>query len=177
MAYYIIPSPLLSSPSDSDNRGTSKRVAWGYGLVWDWGIFSPNHIILCSTSFIQVIPCAQRDALFCLPENGCITLRVCRSTTAPDESGKHPSTVTHTVSQSSLKNKNSSISVTHSFHSSIFSQKELIYSHTLCPSNQMYLQRPFYISRRHKVLIQKPSLKHQTASNSDVEAQCLGKTP
>ncbi|XP_055757649.1 WD repeat-containing protein 11 isoform X2 [Salvelinus fontinalis] len=36
--------------------------------------------------FIQVIPCAQRDALFCLHENGCITLRVCRSTTAPDES-------------------------------------------------------------------------------------------
>ncbi|CDQ80996.1 unnamed protein product [Oncorhynchus mykiss] len=96
--------------------------------------------------FIQVIPCAQRDALFCLHENGCITLRVCRSTTAPDESGKHPSTVTHTVSQSSLKNKNSSISVTHSFHSSIFSQKELIYSHTLCPSNQMYLYSPSYIS-------------------------------
>ncbi|XP_062320445.1 WD repeat-containing protein 11 [Osmerus eperlanus] len=36
--------------------------------------------------FIQVIPCAQRDALYCLHENGCITLRVCRSTTAaPDE--------------------------------------------------------------------------------------------
>ncbi|KAF7710966.1 hypothetical protein HF521_009838 [Silurus meridionalis] len=30
--------------------------------------------------FIQVIPCAQRDALYCLHENGCITLRVCRST-------------------------------------------------------------------------------------------------
>ncbi|KAA8590075.1 hypothetical protein FQN60_014009 [Etheostoma spectabile] len=26
--------------------------------------------------FIQVIPCAQRDALYCLHENGCITLRV-----------------------------------------------------------------------------------------------------
>uniref|UniRef100_A0A7N8X655 WD repeat-containing protein 11 n=1 Tax=Mastacembelus armatus TaxID=205130 RepID=A0A7N8X655_9TELE len=36
--------------------------------------------------FIQVIPCAQRDALYCLHENGCITLRVCRSTTAPEES-------------------------------------------------------------------------------------------
>ncbi|KAM4592216.1 WD repeat-containing protein 11 [Odontesthes bonariensis] len=35
--------------------------------------------------FIQVIPCAQRDALYCLHENGCITLRVCRSTTNPDE--------------------------------------------------------------------------------------------
>uniref|UniRef100_A0A8C5FWZ5 WD repeat-containing protein 11 n=1 Tax=Gadus morhua TaxID=8049 RepID=A0A8C5FWZ5_GADMO len=35
--------------------------------------------------FTQVIPCAQRDALYCLHENGCITLRVCRSTTAPDE--------------------------------------------------------------------------------------------
>lgn len=35
--------------------------------------------------FVQVIPCAQRDALYCLHENGCITLRVCRSTTAPDE--------------------------------------------------------------------------------------------
>lgn len=36
--------------------------------------------------FIQVIPCAQRDALYCLHENGCITLRVCRSTCpAPDE--------------------------------------------------------------------------------------------
>ncbi|KAM7409083.1 hypothetical protein PAMA_002674 [Pampus argenteus] len=35
--------------------------------------------------FIQVIPCAQRDALYCLHENGCITFRVCRSTTAPEE--------------------------------------------------------------------------------------------
>uniref|UniRef100_A0A3Q3W4A3 WD repeat-containing protein 11 n=1 Tax=Mola mola TaxID=94237 RepID=A0A3Q3W4A3_MOLML len=35
--------------------------------------------------FIQVIPCAQRDALYCLHENGCITLRVCRSTTTPEE--------------------------------------------------------------------------------------------
>ncbi|XP_067092514.1 WD repeat-containing protein 11 [Osmerus mordax] len=35
--------------------------------------------------FIQVIPCAQRDALYCLHENGCITLRVCRSTTAAPE--------------------------------------------------------------------------------------------
>uniref|UniRef100_A0A9J8CAP8 WD repeat-containing protein 11 n=1 Tax=Cyprinus carpio carpio TaxID=630221 RepID=A0A9J8CAP8_CYPCA len=36
--------------------------------------------------FIQVIPCAQRDALYCLHENGCITLRVCRSTTpSPNE--------------------------------------------------------------------------------------------
>ncbi|KAG7230093.1 hypothetical protein INR49_009813 [Caranx melampygus] len=35
--------------------------------------------------FTQVIPCAQRDALYCLHENGCITLRVCRSTTAPEE--------------------------------------------------------------------------------------------
>ncbi|XP_041124684.1 WD repeat-containing protein 11 isoform X2 [Polyodon spathula] len=29
--------------------------------------------------FIQVIPCRQRDTLFCLHENGCITLRVRRS--------------------------------------------------------------------------------------------------
>uniref|UniRef100_A0A669CE52 WD repeat-containing protein 11 n=1 Tax=Oreochromis niloticus TaxID=8128 RepID=A0A669CE52_ORENI len=35
--------------------------------------------------FIQVIPCAQRDALYCLHENGCITLRVCRSTVATEE--------------------------------------------------------------------------------------------
>uniref|UniRef100_A0A8C6NUA9 WD repeat-containing protein 11 n=1 Tax=Nothobranchius furzeri TaxID=105023 RepID=A0A8C6NUA9_NOTFU len=35
--------------------------------------------------FIQVIPCSQRDALYCLHENGCITLRVCRSTSVPDE--------------------------------------------------------------------------------------------
>ncbi|XP_056147631.1 WD repeat-containing protein 11 [Lampris incognitus] len=35
--------------------------------------------------FTQVIPCAQRDALYCLHENGCITLRVCRSTTASEE--------------------------------------------------------------------------------------------
>uniref|UniRef100_A0A3B4YRE3 WD repeat-containing protein 11 n=1 Tax=Seriola lalandi dorsalis TaxID=1841481 RepID=A0A3B4YRE3_SERLL len=35
--------------------------------------------------FTQVIPCAQRDALYCLHENGCITLRVCRSTTTPEE--------------------------------------------------------------------------------------------
>ncbi|XP_015672733.1 WD repeat-containing protein 11 [Protobothrops mucrosquamatus] len=30
--------------------------------------------------FLQVIPCCQRDGLFCLHENGCITLRVRRST-------------------------------------------------------------------------------------------------
>uniref|UniRef100_A0A8B9HG81 WD repeat-containing protein 11 n=1 Tax=Astyanax mexicanus TaxID=7994 RepID=A0A8B9HG81_ASTMX len=35
--------------------------------------------------FIQVIPCAQRDVLYCLHENGCITLRVCRSTTPLSE--------------------------------------------------------------------------------------------
>ncbi|XP_008296124.1 WD repeat-containing protein 11 [Stegastes partitus] len=35
--------------------------------------------------FTQVIPCAQRDALYCLHENGCITLRVCRSTATPEE--------------------------------------------------------------------------------------------
>uniref|UniRef100_A0A8C0KQD5 WD repeat domain 11 n=1 Tax=Canis lupus dingo TaxID=286419 RepID=A0A8C0KQD5_CANLU len=29
--------------------------------------------------FLQVIPCFQRDGLFCLHENGCITLRVRRS--------------------------------------------------------------------------------------------------
>ncbi|XP_063047243.1 WD repeat-containing protein 11 isoform X2 [Engraulis encrasicolus] len=40
--------------------------------------------------FIQAVPCAQRDALYCLHENGCITLRVCRSTTTPssDEAGQ-----------------------------------------------------------------------------------------
>uniref|UniRef100_A0A8C5SBN0 WDR11 first beta-propeller domain-containing protein n=1 Tax=Laticauda laticaudata TaxID=8630 RepID=A0A8C5SBN0_LATLA len=31
--------------------------------------------------FLQVIPCCQCDGLFCLHENGCITLRVRRSTT------------------------------------------------------------------------------------------------
>ncbi|KAK7148110.1 hypothetical protein R3I93_012434 [Phoxinus phoxinus] len=41
--------------------------------------------------FIQVIPCAQRDALYCLHENGCVTLRVCRSTTpSPNESVTDP---------------------------------------------------------------------------------------
>uniref|UniRef100_A0A8C8DL20 WD repeat-containing protein 11 n=1 Tax=Oryzias sinensis TaxID=183150 RepID=A0A8C8DL20_9TELE len=35
--------------------------------------------------FIQVTPCAQRDALYCLHENGCITLRVCRCTAAAEE--------------------------------------------------------------------------------------------
>ncbi|NXC62558.1 WDR11 protein, partial [Aleadryas rufinucha] len=38
--------------------------------------------------FIQVIPCFQRDGLFCLHENGCITLRVRRSnciTASPNE--------------------------------------------------------------------------------------------
>uniref|UniRef100_A0A8C3AWV7 WD repeat-containing protein 11 n=1 Tax=Cyclopterus lumpus TaxID=8103 RepID=A0A8C3AWV7_CYCLU len=35
--------------------------------------------------FVQVIPCAQRDALYCLHENGCISLRVCRSTITPEE--------------------------------------------------------------------------------------------
>ncbi|XP_069468053.1 WD repeat-containing protein 11 [Ambystoma mexicanum] len=29
--------------------------------------------------FIQVMPCFQRDAMFCLHENGCVTFRVCRS--------------------------------------------------------------------------------------------------
>lgn len=38
---------------------------------------------------MQVIPCAQRDALYCLHENGCITLRVCRSTAlSSEETGK-----------------------------------------------------------------------------------------
>lgn len=36
--------------------------------------------------FTQVIPCGQRDALYCLHENGCITLRVCRSTSTEDAS-------------------------------------------------------------------------------------------
>uniref|UniRef100_A0A672R4R6 WD repeat-containing protein 11 n=1 Tax=Sinocyclocheilus grahami TaxID=75366 RepID=A0A672R4R6_SINGR len=41
--------------------------------------------------FIQVIPCAQRDALYCLHENGCVTLRVCRSTTpSPNETVNDP---------------------------------------------------------------------------------------
>uniref|UniRef100_A0A8C5HD64 WD repeat-containing protein 11 n=1 Tax=Gouania willdenowi TaxID=441366 RepID=A0A8C5HD64_GOUWI len=33
--------------------------------------------------FTQVIPCAQRDALYCLHENGCITLRVFPSNSPP----------------------------------------------------------------------------------------------
>ncbi|XDV50891.1 hypothetical protein PO909_019879, partial [Leuciscus waleckii] len=38
-----------------------------------------------------VIPCAQRDALYCLHENGCVTLRVCRCTTpSPNESVADP---------------------------------------------------------------------------------------
>uniref|UniRef100_A0A8C3AU92 WD repeat-containing protein 11 n=1 Tax=Cyclopterus lumpus TaxID=8103 RepID=A0A8C3AU92_CYCLU len=41
--------------------------------------------------FVQVIPCAQRDALYCLHENGCISLRVCRSTITPEETtGRKP---------------------------------------------------------------------------------------
>lgn len=44
--------------------------------------------------FTQVIPCAQRDALYCLHENGCITLRVCRSTTTPEE-GADPDQNSH----------------------------------------------------------------------------------
>ncbi|XP_062375226.1 WD repeat-containing protein 11 [Sardina pilchardus] len=39
--------------------------------------------------FIQAVPCAQRDTLYCLHENGCITLRVCRSTSpSADEAGQ-----------------------------------------------------------------------------------------
>ncbi|GAA6079381.1 WD repeat-containing protein 11, partial [Tachysurus ichikawai] len=34
----------------------------------------------CAFPSAQVIPCGQRDALYCLHENGCVTLRVCRST-------------------------------------------------------------------------------------------------
>ncbi|TSN48459.1 WD repeat-containing protein 11 [Bagarius yarrelli] len=40
--------------------------------------------------FIQVIPCGQRDALYCLHENGCITLRVCRSTALSIEETGEP---------------------------------------------------------------------------------------
>ncbi|KAG8135544.1 hypothetical protein E2320_008555 [Naja naja] len=44
--------------------------------------------------FLQVIPCCQRDGLFCLHENGCITLRVRRSTTnlsaVPNEESADP---------------------------------------------------------------------------------------
>nr|XP_040127783.1 WD repeat-containing protein 11 isoform X2 [Ictidomys tridecemlineatus] len=45
--------------------------------------------------FLQVIPCFQRDGLFCLHENGCITLRVRRSyssvfTTSGDEPDPDP---------------------------------------------------------------------------------------
>ncbi|KAJ3610301.1 hypothetical protein NHX12_022394 [Muraenolepis orangiensis] len=43
----------------------------------------PREILILDLELSQtVIPCAQRDALYCLHENGCITLRVCRSTTA-----------------------------------------------------------------------------------------------
>lgn len=43
--------------------------------------------------YLKVIPCFQRDGLFCLHENGCITLRVRRSyssvfTTSNEEPGK-----------------------------------------------------------------------------------------
>uniref|UniRef100_A0A8C0D9Z9 WD repeat domain 11 n=1 Tax=Balaenoptera musculus TaxID=9771 RepID=A0A8C0D9Z9_BALMU len=45
--------------------------------------------------FLQVIPCFQRDGLFCLHENGCITLRVRRSynsifTTSSEEPDPDP---------------------------------------------------------------------------------------
>lgn len=44
-------------------------------------------VIFCNLEFLcfKVIPCAQRDALYCLHENGCITLRVCRSPSATEE--------------------------------------------------------------------------------------------
>ncbi|XP_017320048.1 WD repeat-containing protein 11 isoform X1 [Ictalurus punctatus] len=41
--------------------------------------------------FMQVIPCAQRDALYCLHDNGCVTLRVCRSTALSAEETAVPS--------------------------------------------------------------------------------------
>lgn len=45
-----------------------------------------HHFILLFLNCVsQVIPCAQRDALYCLHENGCITLRVCRSTAALED--------------------------------------------------------------------------------------------
>ncbi|XP_036121102.1 WD repeat-containing protein 11 isoform X2 [Molossus molossus] len=41
--------------------------------------------------FLQVIPCSQRDGLFCLHENGCITLRVRRSySSVPTTSHEEP---------------------------------------------------------------------------------------
>ncbi|XP_026525467.1 WD repeat-containing protein 11 [Notechis scutatus] len=47
--------------------------------------------------FLQVIPCCQRDGLFCLHENGCITLRVRRSTTnlsaVPNEESADPNPI------------------------------------------------------------------------------------
>ena len=52
-------------------------------------LFLKNKYIICS----KVIPCFQRDCLFCLHENGCITLRVRRSynsvfTTSSEEPGE-----------------------------------------------------------------------------------------
>lgn len=51
-------------------------------------VFKNKYII-----YLKVIPCFQRDGLFCLHENGCITLRVRRSynsifTTSNEEPGE-----------------------------------------------------------------------------------------
>ncbi|XP_041317067.1 WD repeat-containing protein 11 [Pyrgilauda ruficollis] len=70
-------------------------------LSFSFDPFDPSHLALSfargeilnvqsnSHLFAQVIPCFQRDGLFCLHENGCITLRVRRSncsiTATPNE--------------------------------------------------------------------------------------------
>lgn len=79
----------------SEVPGSPIRVLWVLSLIFSYcklnllgfGLFLRQHthihpdLSLC----VQVIPCAQRDALYCLHENGCITLRVCRSTTTAEE--------------------------------------------------------------------------------------------
>lgn len=51
--------------------------------------FDVNVLSRCALPSMQVIPCAQRDALYCLHDNGCVTLRVCRSTAlSAEETGK-----------------------------------------------------------------------------------------
>ncbi|XP_003963749.1 WD repeat-containing protein 11 [Takifugu rubripes] len=75
--------------------------------------------------FIQVSPCAQRDALYCLHENGCITLRVCRSTTNPEE-GSDPEQSAHELVYD-LRSQSDAIRVTKTVRP---------YRMVICPVNE-----------------------------------------
>ncbi|XP_066549103.1 WD repeat-containing protein 11 [Amia ocellicauda] len=75
--------------------------------------------------FIQVAPCTQRDALFCLHENGCISLRICRSSCAAQEDADPEQSVQELVYD--LRSQCDAIRVTKTVRP---------FSMALCPSSE-----------------------------------------